>query len=328
MLDEEHVLVKSTCLPFWTKCRMRTTFLCMISQVLRKKMQAGGGLPWLFAAATMFAFTSLLVKAASAYVPGLLVSAVRFAIGVLLCTAAILVRKSRLDPSMRGIVALRGLAGSLSMAATYVAIGMTGPGRATLLSNTYPVFVSLFGALLFKEKITWRTLASLAVCTLGAVLVFRDGSGASPAGDLFALAGSLLAGIAVNFVRKASRAGVDPFMLYLSPSLFGLALFLWAPLPQGGIPATGLLLVVAVGIGAFLAQAFMAYGYRTVPASKGSIVFYWETALTVLLGVLFAGEVLMPRFLAGLGCIAAGLWINMMPSAPNRPGEPAPAGRQ
>lgn len=264
----------------------------------------------LYASGTIFAFVSLSVKFASRYYTGIFISASRFAIGVVLCAAAIAWRKPRFDRSMLAVVLFRGLFGSISMVATYMAISLTGPGRATLLSNTYPVFVVIFGALFFGEKMSVRVVASLVLCTIGAIFVVRDNSGAALAGDLLALGGAVFAGIAINFVRKASVTGVDPFILYLSPCVFGLALFAVAPLPPAsGNPVGGLLLVLG-GAGAFLSQALMAQGYRTVPANKGSIVFYWETALTVALGALFAGESLNLRFIIGLAFIVAGLWAN------------------
>jgi len=268
----------------------------------------------LYGAATLFALVSLCVKFAASRYSGLFVSASRFAIGAFLCGLIIAIGKRRVRRQDLGLVLFRGLFGALSMIATYVAIGLTGPGRATLLSNTYPLFVGVFGSLFFREKLSRRTVGSVAVCTLGAALVMRDGSGAALSGDLFALAGSLLAGMAVNFVRRASSAGVDPFVLYLSPCLFGLPLFLFAPPPSGSGGTVGILLLVAVGGGALLAQALMASGYRTVPASKGSVVFYWETALTVLLGLLFAGERMNLRFVFGLCLILVGLWINRSPA--------------
>ena len=60
------------------------------------------------------------------------------------------------------------------------------------------------------------------------------------------------------------------------------------------------------------------YGYRSVPAAKGSVVFYGETALTVLLGALFAGESFTARFAAGFALILAGLWLNQSRLGPGR----------
>jgi drug/metabolite transporter (DMT)-like permease len=272
----------------------------------------------LLTAATCFSLTSLCVKFASRYYSGLFVSASRFVIGIVLCAAMIAVRKPRFERSTFPMILLRGGLGVVSMVATYIAISLTGPGRATLLSNTYPVFVGIAGALFFKEKMSPRILASLALCTIGAVFVVRDKSGASFAGDMIAILGSVTAGISVNIVRKASVAGVDPFVLYLAPCVLGLGLFAVAPLPSSAGSPGGLLLLIGVGAGAFLAQALMTYGYKTVPANKGSISFYWETALTVALGAIFAGEKLNLFFLVGLCFILLGLWTNRVPARESR----------
>lgn len=263
----------------------------------------------LYISATLFAFTSLFVKLCASYYSGLFVSSARFAIGAVLCIAVLLIRYGPAKPVKPGFVAARGLFGALSMIASYAAISLTGPGRAILLSNTYPLFVAIFGALFFGESFKPRTFLCIALCSAGAILVMRDGSGAALSGDLLAIASAVLAGVAVNFVRKATQFD-NPFMLYLSPCLFGLPLFALAPAPVSSGGPVGLLLLLGVGVLAFAAQAIMAYGYRTVPAGKGSVVFYWETALTVILGVLFVGERFTPRFCAGLAVILAGLWLN------------------
>jgi drug/metabolite transporter (DMT)-like permease len=276
-------------------------------------MRVRGGYAALYSAAVVFAFTSLFVKLASRYYTGLFVSASRFAVGTLLCVAVLALGYRSLKPARPGLVALRGLFGAFSMAMTYAAISLTGPGRAALLSNTYPLFVVVFGALFFGERFNPRVLLSIAICTLGAVLVVRDGSGAMLAGDLIALGSAVFAGIAVNFVRRAAQYD-NPFMLYLSPCLFGLPLFFFVgPAGRGtaaGGGASGLVFLLGAAVLAFLAQALMAHGYRSVQAGRGSVVFYLETALTVLLGALFAGEVFNLRFAAGLTLILGGLAIN------------------
>jgi drug/metabolite transporter (DMT)-like permease len=276
-------------------------------------MRVRGGYAALYTAAIIFAFTSLTVKLASRYYSGLFVSASRFAVGTVLCVAVLALGYRSLKPARPGLVALRGLFGAFSMAMTYAAISLTGPGRAALLSNTYPLFVALFGLLFFGERFHPRVLASIALCTCGAALVMRDGSGATLAGDLLALGSAVFAGIAINFVRRATQHD-NPFMLYLSPCLLGLPLFLFAsPGEGGGLAgggALGLLFLLGAGILAFLAQALMAYGYRSVQAGRGSVVFYLETLLTVLLGALFAGERFNLKFGAGLALILGGLALN------------------
>jgi drug/metabolite transporter (DMT)-like permease len=282
-------------------------------------MRVRGGYAALYSAAFLFAFTSLLVKLASRYYSGMFVSAARFAAGTILCTAVLAWGYRSLKPARPGLVALRGIFGAFSMAMSYAAISLTGPGRAALLANTYPLFVAVFGALFFGERIGPRVFVCIAICSCGAILVMRDGSGASLTGDLIAIGSAVFAGIAINLVRRATQAD-NPFMLYLSPCLFGLPLFAFVPAGNGGTDSNGgtvgILFLVGVGVTAFLAQALMAYGYRSVQAGKGSVVFYFETALTVLLGALFAGERFNLRFAAGLTLIIGGLVLNHVKPRP------------
>lgn len=268
------------------------------------------GFAALYAAATLFAFVSLSVKLASRSFAGYFVSGMRFVMGAALCLVVLFWRYRGLKMVKPLWVVLRGVAGAISMVASYMAISMTGPGRAALLSNTYPIFVAIFSTLLFGERLKALTLVSVLVCTAGAALVMKDGSGASLAGDLLAIASAVFAGFAVNFVRKASSAGDNPFILYLSPCIFGLPVLAFAPVPTGAPDALSIAFLVFVGIGSFIAQALMSVGYRSVPANRGSVVFYWETALTVLLGIVFAGEEPNLRFLIGVAVILAGLWLN------------------
>ncbi|MCE5256846.1 MAG: DMT family transporter, partial [Spirochaetaceae bacterium] len=216
------------------------------------------GVAYLFIASTIFAFTSLCVKFASHYFSGLFISMARFTIGAILCTIVLFIKKPHYDWARVRIILIRGFIGALSMISSYLAISLTSPGRASLLSNTYPVFVGIFGALFFHEKLSPRILVSLALCTIGTISVVRDNSGASLAGDVVALGGAVFSGIAVNFVRKASAGGVDPFTIYLSPCTFGLAIFaIFARseafgVPEDGMNGIGILLLVLIGTGAFV----------------------------------------------------------------------------
>ncbi len=267
------------------------------------------GYSCLYLSAAIFALTSVFVKIASRYYGGFFVSGLRFVVGAILCLVVLFARYGGIRVVRWKFVLLRGLFGAISMATGYAAIGFTGPGRAALLGNIYPVFVGVFAAIFFGETLKKRTIVALAICTAGAVLVIRDGSGASVLGDLLALASALTAGVAVNYVRQAG-ATENPFTLYLSPCLFGLPI-LSLGLPQAtGFSLVGIALALAVGVLAFVAQALMGRGYRDVPASSGSVVFYFETGLTVALGILLVGERPNAVFFLGLALIAAGLLVN------------------
>ncbi|HRY82047.1 MAG TPA: DMT family transporter, partial [Spirochaetia bacterium] len=211
------------------------------------------GILSLLAAAFLFALTTALVKLSSASLSGYLNSAMRFLVGIVLSAAAILTRSGKIRVTNRKDWVLRGLYGAVSMILSYLAIARTSGGRATLLGNTYPIFVALFAALFFRERLSRAAVPSLALCTLGSALVLNDGAGYPTTGDVLAILSAVFAGLALNHLKRA-RATEDPFTLYLSPCLFGLPVS--AVLSARGVAFDPGALALAAGIGVvvFLAQ--------------------------------------------------------------------------
>jgi drug/metabolite transporter (DMT)-like permease len=136
----------------------------------------------------------------------------------------------------------------------------------------------------------------------------NDGSHYNIYGDFIALGSGIASGFAVHFIKK-SRETDSSLVIYLSPCLFGLTMLPLKHGELGKINTHGFILLFSIGLLTFLAQVLMAYGYKEIAASKGSIVFYLETALAILFSLLM-GERLSSRFLAGLGLILMGLFIN------------------
>jgi drug/metabolite transporter (DMT)-like permease len=102
-------------------------------------MRIRGGYAALYSSAIVFALTSLTVKLASRHYSGLFISASRFAIGTLLCVAVLALGYRSLKPAHPLFVALRGAFGAFSMAMSYGAIALTGPGRAAPRSSATPI---------------------------------------------------------------------------------------------------------------------------------------------------------------------------------------------
>lgn len=262
----------------------------------------------LYVASVLMALNAVVVKLASKAFSGPFISSMRFLLGILFVSASLLLFKKGFRVVNKKSWMLRGIWGAASMIAYYLAIQLTSSGRATLLMNMYPLFVAILGFLLFNEKISKNTIISLFFCTAGVLFVLHDGSDYSIFGDLIALAGGLAAGFAVQFVKR-SRETDNSLILYLSPCLFGLTTLPFTFREFGHINLHGFAFLFAVALLSFLAQFLMAYGYKEISASKGSIVFYLQTALAIAFSI-FIDEKLTVRFFTGLGLILFGLAIN------------------
>jgi drug/metabolite transporter (DMT)-like permease len=213
---------------------------------------------------------------------------------------------------------LRGFFGAVAMTFFYLSIQHTGAGRASLLSNTYPVFVAIFGAIFFGEVFKLKHAISLMISILGVFLVFYDKAHYDFLGNLFGILSAVSAGFAVHFIKRA-RAGNSVFTIYLSACLFGLLICF--PAAHEAVHITfgmPLIFLLCVAVFAFLGQIVMAYGYGFVSASKGSLLGLMEVPFTILLGVLLLGEKLGPLFIVGGVLILIGLALNHISVVPRK----------
>jgi drug/metabolite transporter (DMT)-like permease len=270
------------------------------------------GILALLMAALLFAITTTLVRIASYSLSGYFVSMVRFAVGGAASLAWLFLSGRGVRVVNKKDWLLRGLYGAASMTLSYLAIARTSGGRSSMLSNTYPIFVAIFGRLFFGARLLPTAIPALLLCTVGSVVILNDGSGYSLLGDGFALLSAMLAGLAVNHLKRA-RATDDPVTLYLSPCAFGLPVAAAMAFASGGSlapPTVGpVVLSVALGLIVFAAQILMTWGYKFVNAARGSRIFYLETVFAVALGAAI-GERLEPAFFAGAAIIMGALWLD------------------
>lgn len=274
--------------------------------------QERNGLLAMLLAALLFAVTTTLVRIASNSLSGSFVSTIRFAVGGVAALVWLKYSGHGFKVVNKKDWILRGLYGSVSMTCTYLAIAWTSGGRSTMLSNTYPIFVALFGSLFFGSRLLPTAFPALALCTVGSVVILNDGAGYSLLGDSLALVAAMLAGMAVNHLKRA-RVTEDSVSLYLSACMFGLPVAATLSLVSSGLPTrlepVPIMLSVVLGLVVFAAQILMTWAYKYVSAARGSRIFYLETVFAVGFGALI-GERLKPAFFLGAGIIMAALWLD------------------
>lgn len=266
----------------------------------------------LYLSAILFAVNSVIVKIAAQTYSGLFISSIRFLFGILFTIIAIRLSGQELRVINKKYWILRGIFGAVAMILFYVAIHLTSSGRTALLEKVYPIFVTIFAYLLYREKITKNIIISLALCTGGVFFILYDGSRYNIIGDLIAICGGIASSFAVIFIKKA-RETDSSLMIYLSPCLFGTIAIPFTFGEFTGITVNGFILLFLIGLLTFVAQVMMTYGYKEVPASKGSIIFYLETILTIFLSLLIVDEVITSRFIIGCMLVILGLVVNNRP---------------
>lgn len=217
-----------------------------------------------------------------------------------------------------------GLFTALDHSTWSTAIATTQVANATLLNNMAPLWVALFAALIWRERLRGRFWLGLLVTLLGAALVLSNGMLFSPqqnSGNLLAIFSSLFYA-AYFLVTQHGRTRLDALTyvwlvtMFAAFSLFGISLALRLPL-TGFTPQTWLVFLAAGLVSQIGGYFAIAYALGHLPASVVSTTMVLQPVLTALLAFIFAGEALAPmQWLGGLAAVGGIYLVNISGGEP------------
>jgi drug/metabolite transporter (DMT)-like permease len=211
---------------------------------------------------------------------------------------------------------LAGLAFAGDLFFWHLAIVHTSVANATFFATTAPIWVVLFGWLLFRERVTGGVLAGLGLCLVGGAALLAQSFQFRPAGalgDAFGIATGVFFGLyflAVQAARKTASAARLTFeaTLITAAILFDVAL---ASEPS-------MLPHSARGVAALLAMAWISHtggqgllsiALGRLPAAFSSLVIFLEAIAAAGFGYLILAEpVSAVQALGGLA-ILAGIFV-------------------
>jgi drug/metabolite transporter (DMT)-like permease len=162
-------------------------------------------------------------------------------------------------------------------------------GRASLIIANNPVFIALFAALIFKDKLTWLKAAGILLSVTGALIVLSKGDlavllqGGVGWGEIL-IFGCVASWVAYSLIGKAVMKNLSPLVSVSYSSFIGTAALLIPALAEG------------------MATSVMDYGFR-----DWICIFYLGLFGTVL------GFVWYYEGIKALGPTRAGQFINFVP---------------
>lgn len=266
--------------------------------------------PLLFLAAFIWGTSFFLMKNTLDFVPTFWLLTFRFATGALLlgllCWRKWPARFTR-DYLWRG-----GLFGGLLFAAyTTQTFGLTGttPSKNAFLTATYCVLVPFLSWRIFRHRPDRYNLVAAFLCISGVGLVSLSGELTITWGDGLSLFSALFYALHIVAVNRLSGER-DIYLLtviqFASTALLSLSCgLLLQPFPAGIFTQPGVLLplmylcVMATTV-ALLCQNV---GQVWSDPSSASVILSLESVFGVLFSILFYGDPMTPRLLAGFGLI-------------------------
>ena len=261
------------------------------------------GLLGMFGAALCFSATSTLIRLAPDIDP-FKATLFRFAIGMALLGTAAMCRRIRLEFTSSSLLLSRGFVGGLAVFIFFWSINAIGLGKGTLLSYSSPVFATIWGALLLRERVSARACALIALAFCGFALTsFGQGGelGGLGLNEGIALGGAMLSGLAIVIVRKL-RATESSYAIFFSQCVIGFWLML---IPANLVPAAigigGGFILLGIGVTAAVGQLLMTYSYKALPVSQGSTIMLVTPVTNIVIGMALFGERITPA--TGLGML-------------------------
>jgi drug/metabolite transporter (DMT)-like permease len=213
-------------------------------------------------------------------------------------------------------ILLSGLAFAGDLLMWHLAIMKTTIANATFFATMAPLWVVIFGWLLFRHKAEKTTLIGLALCLFGGGALVYQSLSINPAhmlGDALGIGTGVFFGLyflAVGAARKGSGAARVTFEM----SIVTIVVLLAAALVIEGdiLPKTGF------GWGVLLALAFVSHaggqGLLSValgrlPTVFSSLVILLEAVVAAGFAWLLQGEPVSPLQAVGGAVILAGIWV-------------------
>ena len=212
----------------------------------------------------------------------------------------------------KSLLMMRGIFGTIGLYCYFVILQEIPLATASTLIYFTPLFTSLVGVFLLREKMSIIQWILLLIAFFGIILIQGFDSRVNIFYLLIGLGGSLCAAFAYSIIR------------YLRDKEHSLVLMIYFPMiafPIGGLISIfnwvqpnliDLLLLILIGVFTQFAQYFMTKAFQSEKVSKVSIVSYSELVFVLLIGNIFFDEKF--EFLVYLGMILVtfGVVLNIL----------------
>ena len=211
----------------------------------------------------------------------------------------------------------RGAVGTMALMCVYYSVTTLPLAEATIFQYIHPVFTALLAVFFLKERIQSSTFICIALCLLGVYVMVRPETGpdAEHALPMFsvmiAILGAFGSSIAYVIVRKLSQTEDSSVIIFYFP-LVALPASILLIGDQFVMPDLYLtMMLVLVGVFTQIGQLGLTKAMQTQEAGKASAYSYVQIIFSVILGIVFFGELPSAWTYLGGALIVTGALINV-----------------
>ncbi|MBI5806150.1 EamA family transporter [candidate division TA06 bacterium] len=223
----------------------------------------------------------------------------------------------RISPGDLGWIALSALFLSLHFVTWVYSLSFTSVTSSVVLVTINPLFVSILGWVLMREKTGPRILAAIAVVVAGGAIIggrALAAGGMGNLGNLLALAGALMASgylLTGRHLRKRLSLVTYTTICYSMTAVILLMASLVAKTPLGGFSRINYLYFALMAIGPqLLGHSIFNWGLKYLPTPRIAMLIIAEPVGATILAFLVLKQ--MPSIFEMIGAvfIMAGVYIS------------------
>lgn len=209
------------------------------------------------------------------------------------------------------LLIIRGVAGSVGLMAFFYTLQNIPLASAVTLNYLAPVFTTILGIFIVKEKVRAKQFVYFGISFLG-VLVIEGFDPRISTFDLsIALIASLAMGVAYNVIRKLNTTEHPLVIMFYFPfitiPIAAVASYYFWVLPTGW----DWLVLLAVGLLTQFAQYFMTLAYQNAQLSKVASLSYVGIIYALGFGFFIFGETFSIMAYLGMALVLLGVIMNI-----------------
>ncbi len=207
---------------------------------------------------------------------------------------------------------LRGASGAVALILYFKLLQSVPLATASTLAYMAPIFTTLIGIFLVKEKVRPIQWLFFAISFSG-ILVIQGFDTRISIGHLFlGISATFGMGLAYNFIRKMKQTEhplviIFYFPLVTIPIVGVMSAFTWVQ-PVGWDWLT----LIGVGVLTQIAQFYMTKAFQSEELSKVSIINYTGIIYALLFGFVFFKETFNLMTYVGMGLALTGVILNVL----------------
>ena len=207
----------------------------------------------------------------------------------------------------------------LSIILQFIGTNLADAHTGSLITSATPAFMTIFAFWVLKETLTMRKIVALIMALCGLFIVVGTGH----SGQSYMVGGMILIGAAATWALMSIYARLAAeyiSVLVITTCAIFIALLCTTPfmlyeITQNNVEINiqGLWSILYLGIIA-TALAFFLWnkGLELVEASVGSLFFFFQPLVGVIMGGIFLGEQLTIQFAIGAICIICAVIITII----------------